>query len=96
MPPDFAEDDGNVNIGLSKPTTQVDNSVKNEEKVLVPVFPDGRPRERWESELTNTSLRIRNFGHEDPIDNWGHGKRTYGMPISCSLCCGDQGVCGSV
>uniref|UniRef100_A0A5B6ZG97 PORR domain-containing protein n=1 Tax=Davidia involucrata TaxID=16924 RepID=A0A5B6ZG97_DAVIN len=48
MPPDFAEDGGNVNIGLSKRTKQVvDNSVKNEEKVLVPVFPDGRPRERW-------------------------------------------------
>ncbi|KAA8520730.1 hypothetical protein F0562_014998 [Nyssa sinensis] len=47
VPPDFDEDGGNVNIGLSKPTKQVEyNLVKNEEKVLVPVFPDGRPRER--------------------------------------------------
>ncbi|XP_059634337.1 protein WHAT'S THIS FACTOR 1 homolog, chloroplastic [Cornus florida] len=47
MPPDFEEDGGNVNAELSKPTKQVDKLTKNEEKELVPAFPDGRPRERW-------------------------------------------------
>ncbi|CAK9140499.1 unnamed protein product [Ilex paraguariensis] len=45
--PDFEEDDGNVTLGPSKPTRQVDNSTKHEGKVLVPMFPDGRQRERW-------------------------------------------------
>lgn len=47
MPPDFDEDGGTVKIGVSKPIKQVDNSKKDEEKDLVPVLPDGRPRERW-------------------------------------------------
>ncbi|KAL5796035.1 hypothetical protein ACOSQ2_000855 [Xanthoceras sorbifolium] len=46
-PPDFDEDDGTVMIGSSKSAKQVNGSMKNEEKVLVPVFPDGKPRERW-------------------------------------------------
>ncbi|XVF33190.1 hypothetical protein REPUB_Repub17cG0147200 [Reevesia pubescens] len=46
-PPDFDEDDEPVKIGLSKPIKQADYSAKKEEERLVPVFPDGRPRERW-------------------------------------------------
>ncbi|KAK8488365.1 hypothetical protein V6N11_072799 [Hibiscus sabdariffa] len=42
-PPDFDEDDEAVNVGLSKQTAF---SAKKEENHL-PVFPDGRPRERW-------------------------------------------------
>ncbi|KAI3693442.1 hypothetical protein L6452_33277 [Arctium lappa] len=41
MPPDFDEDDENVKMSQSK------QSKKDEEKVLDPVFPDGKPRERW-------------------------------------------------
>lgn len=49
MPPDFNDDDdgGSVKIELSKSVKEVHGSVKSEEKDLVPVFPDGRPRERW-------------------------------------------------
>ncbi|OMO64311.1 hypothetical protein CCACVL1_21863 [Corchorus capsularis] len=46
-PPDFDEDDEPVKIGLSKSNKQADYSTKETEKELVPVFPDGRPRERW-------------------------------------------------
>ncbi|KAK4779521.1 hypothetical protein SAY87_015627 [Trapa incisa] len=42
LPPDFEEDGVNVQKTLER-----DDSVKTEEKVLLPVFPDGRPRERW-------------------------------------------------
>lgn len=47
MPPDFDEDDRNSELGQSKPANQVTGSTKNENKVLAPMFPDGRPRERW-------------------------------------------------
>ncbi|KAL6982081.1 pseudoprotein wtf element Wtf1 [Sarracenia purpurea var. burkii] len=47
MPPDFDDDGGNENIGFVKSTKHVDNVTKNEEKVLLSVFSDGRPRERW-------------------------------------------------
>lgn len=47
MPPDFDEDYGTVKIGENKSAKLVDSSVKKKEKVLAPVFPDGRPRERW-------------------------------------------------
>ena len=46
-PPDFDEDDGTVKFESNKAAKQVDNSKRDEEKVLVPSFPDGRPRERW-------------------------------------------------
>lgn len=45
--PDFNEDDGNVNFDLSERTKQVADIKKKEVRVLVPSFPDGRPRERW-------------------------------------------------
>ncbi|KAM3362441.1 hypothetical protein P3S68_017295 [Capsicum galapagoense] len=41
IPPDFSDDED------SKPTTQVNGAQKEEEKILAPVFPDGRPQERW-------------------------------------------------
>lgn len=47
MPPDFGEDSGSLENGLSEQTQERDVLVKKEEKVLLPVFPDGRPRERW-------------------------------------------------
>ncbi|KAL6982083.1 hypothetical protein U1Q18_023699 [Sarracenia purpurea var. burkii] len=47
MPPDFDEDGENANIGFGKSTKRVDNVTKNEEKVLLPAFSDGRPGERW-------------------------------------------------
>ncbi|KAF8412136.1 hypothetical protein HHK36_000092 [Tetracentron sinense] len=46
-PPDFDDGGGSITLGPSKALKQVDVSTENEEKVLVPVFPDGRPRERW-------------------------------------------------
>lgn len=46
-PPDFDDDDGTLKVHLSKSINQPDNSTKNDEKLLVPVFPDGRPRECW-------------------------------------------------
>jgi hypothetical protein len=46
-PPDFDEDGGTTKTGETNPIKQVDNSTKSDEKVLVPVLPDGRPRERW-------------------------------------------------
>ncbi|CAN4108395.1 unnamed protein product [Withania somnifera] len=47
IPPDFSDDEGTLNPEDSKPTTQVNGAKKKEEKILAPVFPDGRPRERW-------------------------------------------------
>ncbi|KAI8026781.1 hypothetical protein LOK49_LG02G00155 [Camellia lanceoleosa] len=44
VPPDFDEDGGNVKIGLSKSTKKVESVTENEEKVLLPMYPDGRPR----------------------------------------------------
>lgn len=41
MPPDFDEDDENVKMSQRKEGNQ------DEEKVCDPVFPDGKPRERW-------------------------------------------------
>lgn len=46
-PPDFDEDGKTLNIGASKPVKDEDNLRQNDGKVLVPVLPDGRPRERW-------------------------------------------------
>lgn len=47
MPPDFDEDDETLEPGPRKQAIQVADSMKNEDKVLAPMFPDGRPRERW-------------------------------------------------
>lgn len=47
IPPDFSDDEGTVNLEEGKLTTQVNGAKKKENKVLDPVFPDGRPRERW-------------------------------------------------
>lgn len=47
IPPDFSDDEGTVNLEEGKLTTQVNGAMKKENKVLDPVFPDGRPRERW-------------------------------------------------
>ncbi|KAL0428755.1 UNVERIFIED_CONTAM: protein WHAT'S THIS FACTOR 1, chloroplastic [Sesamum radiatum] len=48
VPPDFSdEDDALPSLELSRPSEHVNGSTKNEEKILAPVFPDGRPRERW-------------------------------------------------
>ncbi|KAJ8529272.1 hypothetical protein K7X08_036107 [Anisodus acutangulus] len=47
IPPDFSDDEGTVKLDDSKLTTQVNGAKKKEEKILAPVFPDGRPRERW-------------------------------------------------
>ncbi|XP_009757096.1 protein WHAT'S THIS FACTOR 1 homolog, chloroplastic-like [Nicotiana tabacum] len=47
IPPDFSDDEGTVNLEDSKPTKQVNGAKKKEEKILIPVYPDGRPRERW-------------------------------------------------
>ncbi|MED6180150.1 pseudoprotein wtf element Wtf1 [Stylosanthes scabra] len=46
-PPDFDEDDGTLEISQGKTTKQAEDSMANDKKVLAPVFPDGRPRERW-------------------------------------------------
>lgn len=45
-PPGFDEDEESVKIHVSRSINQLDKSTKSEEK-LVPVFPDGQPRERW-------------------------------------------------
>ncbi|KAJ7951285.1 protein ROOT PRIMORDIUM DEFECTIVE 1-like [Quillaja saponaria] len=47
IPPDFDEDSETLEIGGGKANKQVAYATKNDEKVLVPVLPDGRPRERW-------------------------------------------------
>ncbi|XP_061353007.1 protein WHAT'S THIS FACTOR 1 homolog, chloroplastic [Gastrolobium bilobum] len=46
-PPDFDEDAGILEIEQGKTIKQVEDSRQNDEMVLHPVFPDGRPRERW-------------------------------------------------
>ncbi|KAH7519496.1 hypothetical protein FEM48_Zijuj08G0042600 [Ziziphus jujuba var. spinosa] len=46
-PPDFDEDGDTLNIGVQEPVKQDVNSTKHSAKVLHPVTPDGRPRERW-------------------------------------------------
>ncbi|KAK7258519.1 hypothetical protein RIF29_24098 [Crotalaria pallida] len=46
-PPNFDEDAGSLEIGQGKRIKQVEDSKQNDDKVRVPVFPDGRPRERW-------------------------------------------------
>ncbi|KAL2319982.1 hypothetical protein Fmac_028951 [Flemingia macrophylla] len=47
LPPDFDEDGELLDIGQGKTVKQVEESRQNDEMVLVPVFPDGRPREQW-------------------------------------------------
>ena len=47
MPPDFDEDGDTMDIGIGTSSKQEVNTTKQDEKVLVPVFPDGQPRERW-------------------------------------------------
>nr|KYP76666.1 hypothetical protein KK1_020918 [Cajanus cajan] len=47
LPPDFDEDAEMLEIGQGKTVKQVEESRQKDEKVLVPVFPDGRPREQW-------------------------------------------------
>ncbi|KAJ6729577.1 PROTEIN WHAT'S THIS FACTOR 1-like protein CHLOROPLASTIC [Salix viminalis] len=48
IPPDFEDDDdGTMRIRLSKSISQPDAVTNDKEKVLTPVFPDGRPRELW-------------------------------------------------
>lgn len=46
-PPDFDDDGNTMNIGVGNSSKQETNSRRRDEKVLVPVLPDGRPRERW-------------------------------------------------
>ncbi|PRQ32461.1 putative plant organelle RNA recognition domain-containing protein [Rosa chinensis] len=46
-PPDFNEDGKTLNNQPSKPINQEGYSTENEERMLVPVLPDGRPRGRW-------------------------------------------------
>ncbi|KAM1799962.1 hypothetical protein ACFX12_033829 [Malus domestica] len=46
-PPNFDKDGKTSNIGVRKPVKQEGSSRENDGKVLVPVLPDGRPRERW-------------------------------------------------
>ncbi|CAN6480556.1 unnamed protein product [Victoria cruziana] len=46
FPPDF-DDNGNTGFEQVKPSNRAKVSPKPEETVLIPVFPDGRPRERW-------------------------------------------------
>lgn len=45
--PDFNGDDGTVNREPRKPSKKMDGLEKKDDKLLDPVFPDGRPRERW-------------------------------------------------
>lgn len=50
VPPDFndGQNEPLPSFELSKPTEQVNGTrKKRNDKVLAPVFPDGRPRERW-------------------------------------------------
>ncbi|KAF9669058.1 hypothetical protein SADUNF_Sadunf14G0068300 [Salix dunnii] len=54
---DFDDDDGNVKIHLSKSTSQPDTATNNIEKVLTPVFPDGRPRDRISSHFSRKTPR---------------------------------------
>lgn len=45
LPPDFDEDGELLEIGQGKTIKQ--DSRQNDEMVLLPVLPDGRPREQW-------------------------------------------------
>uniref|UniRef100_A0A2P2IUQ3 PORR domain-containing protein n=1 Tax=Rhizophora mucronata TaxID=61149 RepID=A0A2P2IUQ3_RHIMU len=47
MPPDFGDEDESLKFHRSKSTDQLEDLMKNEKKTLVPVLPDGQPRERW-------------------------------------------------
>ena len=47
IPPDFDEDDKTLKLGPRKQAKEGAASAKNEDKALAPMFPDGRPRERW-------------------------------------------------
>ncbi|XP_057981416.1 protein WHAT'S THIS FACTOR 1 homolog, chloroplastic [Malania oleifera] len=47
MPPDFYGDDRTPKLESDQMIKQAKHLTKNEEKVLVPAFPDGRRRERW-------------------------------------------------
>ncbi|GFP91922.1 protein root primordium defective 1 [Phtheirospermum japonicum] len=49
VPPDFSdgENDALPSLEVSKRAERVNGSSGSEEKVVEPVFPDGRPRERW-------------------------------------------------
>lgn len=47
MPPDFDEGDETLKLEPRKQVKQLAGSIKNEDKALAPMFPDGRPRERW-------------------------------------------------
>lgn len=54
LPPDFDDDDdddddgdGTLNLQSGKSRKKRDDSETKDEKALVPVFPDGQPRERW-------------------------------------------------
>lgn len=47
MPPDFDEGDETLKLEPRKQAKQLAGSTKNEDKALSPMFPDGRPRERW-------------------------------------------------
>ncbi|MED6184956.1 pseudoprotein wtf element Wtf1 [Stylosanthes scabra] len=46
-PPDFDEDDGTLEISQGKTTKRAEDLTANDKTVLAPMFPDGRPRERW-------------------------------------------------
>ncbi|CAH9128952.1 unnamed protein product [Cuscuta epithymum] len=49
LPPDFTDDDGElINPESVKPVRMIYEPKRKDEEVLaIPVFPDGRPRERW-------------------------------------------------
>ncbi|CAI9101118.1 OLC1v1038372C1 [Oldenlandia corymbosa var. corymbosa] len=47
LPPDFNDNDGIMNLDPQKTSRKGNSSDKKDEKVQVPVLPDGRPRERW-------------------------------------------------
>lgn len=47
LSPDLNGDDGIMNLEAHKQSRKIDDSERREDKPLVPVFPDGRPRERW-------------------------------------------------
>ncbi|CAO2834862.1 unnamed protein product [Amaranthus hypochondriacus] len=46
-PPDFDDDNDSVRVKVSKSEEHLDPSPLNDDEGRVPVFPDGRPRERW-------------------------------------------------
>ncbi|KAL3845105.1 hypothetical protein ACJIZ3_002508 [Penstemon smallii] len=49
VPPDFSneEEEGMLSLETSKPNKKVNGKMRSDEKVLDPVLPDGRTRERW-------------------------------------------------